>query len=303
MSRSEYYEREPRPERRRRRSHKSGWLFFFIILAAIAWFVMGTAPRRDTKGAGTRNSDRCTILIAGTDRDGYRTDTIMLLSVDKADHSLRLLSIPRDTHVDAPYSVPKINSACGYAGGGKDGMEELMTQVSKLTGFMPDGYALVDLAAFVKIVDLMGGVDFKVPMDMRYSDPSQNLDINLSAGEQHLDGAKAIQLVRFRSGYAMADITRTSVQRDFVKAAFTQWAKPKNIVKLPVLMSILRQKVTTDLSVQNNLWLGREILSCGVSDMKMDILPGKPAYIGKGAYYVADKDAISSLMKSYSPYK
>lgn len=77
--------------------------------------------------------------------------------------------------MDARYSVPKINSACGFAGGGKDGMEELMTQVSKLTGFMPDGYALVDLDAFVKIVDLMGGVDFNVPMDMRYSDPPRIL--------------------------------------------------------------------------------------------------------------------------------
>lgn len=77
----------------------------------------------------------------------------------------------------------------------------------------------------------------------------------------------------------------------------------KNLVKVPGLISILRQKVTTDLSQQNILWLGREILSCGISDMKTDILPGKPAYIGKGSYYVADKDAISSLMKSYSPYK
>ena len=104
-------------------------------------------------------------------------------------------------------------------------------------------------------------------MDMRYSDPSQGLEIKLSAGKQHLDGAEAIQLVRFRSGYAMADITRTSVQRDFVKAAFTQWASVKSVVKLPVLMGILRKNVTTDLSAANMMWLCRAILSCGVSNM------------------------------------
>ena len=102
---------------------------------------------------------------------------------------------------------------------------------------------------------------------MRYSDPSQGLEIKLSAGKQHLDGAEAIQLVRFRSGYAMADITRTSVQRDFVKAAFTQWASVKSVVKLPVLMGILRKNVTTDLSAANMMWLCRAILSCGVSNM------------------------------------
>lgn len=303
MSDYESYEREPRPNRRRRRHGSAGWIIFFIIAAAVAWLVVGKQPMSKTSGAGARESGKSTILIAGTDRDGYRTDTIMLLSIDKGERALRLLSIPRDTYVDAPYSVPKINSACGYAGGGRDGMYELMTQVTKLIGFEPDGYALVDLDAFVKIVDLMGGVDFDVPMDMQYYDPAQRLNINLMAGQQHLDGSQAIQLVRFRSGYAMADITRTSVQRDFVKAAFTQWASVKNAVKLPVLINIVRQNVTTDLSLGNMMWLGRAVLSCGVSDMATDILPGKPGYIGGGSYYLSNPDKTAELMQSYSPYK
>lgn len=298
MDRGEAYEREPRPPRRhRRRGHGVlSWLVL-ILAAALVYVCIGSQPKADPDNAAGHS----TILIAGTDKDGYRTDTLMLLSIDKNDRALRLLSIPRDTHVDAPYSVPKINSACGYAGGGKAGMAELMTQVTKLVGFKPDGYALVDLDAFVKIVDLMGGVDFDVPMDMRYSDPSQGLEIKLSAGKQHLDGAEAIQLVRFRSGYAMADITRTSVQRDFVKAAFTQWANVKSVVKLPVLMGILRKNVTTDLSAANMMWLCRAILSCGVSNMTTDILPGTPAYIGRGSYYVADPDAVAALMANYNP--
>ena len=299
-------ELEPRPRRRRRRrrSGRGVRIIVLLLLAAAVWFVWGKQPVRDTDGAGTREAGRCTILIAGTDKEGYRTDTIMLLSLDARGGEARLLSIPRDTHVDAPYSVPKINSACGYAGGGKDGMEELMTQVKGLLGFMPDGYALVDLDAFVKIVDLMGGVDFDVPMDMHYSDPSQGLDIELSAGQQHLDGSQAIQLVRFRSGYAMADITRTQVQRDFVKAALTQWVSLKNVLKLPVLVNIMRENVTTDLSVRNMFWIGRTLLRCGVGDMQTDILPGSAKYIGRGSYYVADPDGVAALMKaSYSPYR
>ena len=298
-------ELEPRPRKGRRRSSgRAVRVILLLLLAAVIWFVCGAQPVRATTGAGARASGRCTVLIAGTDRDGYRTDTIMLLSLDSKGREARLLSRPRDTHVDAPYSVPKINSACGYAGGGKAGMEELMTQVKALVGFMPDGYALVDLDAFVKIVDMMGGVDFNVPVNMHYSDPSQGLEINLSAGEQHLDGAQAIQLVRFRSGYAQADITRTQVQRDFVKAAFSQWASLKNIVKLPQLAKLVHDNVTTDLSLRNILWLGRTLLRCGVSNLQTDILPGSAKYIGRGSYYVADAAAVSSLMNSsYSPYR
>ena len=183
-------------------------------------------------------------------------------------------------------------------------MEELMTQMNKLTSFIPNNYTLINLNAFVKIIDLMDNVDFDVPMDIQYSDPSQNLNIDLKAGEQHLDGSQAIQLVRFRSGYAMADITRTQVQRDFVKAALTQWVSLKNVLKLPVLVNIMRENVTTDLSVRNMFWVGRTLLRCGVGDMQTDILPGSAKYIGRGSYYVADPDGVAALMKaSYSPYR
>lgn len=301
----EYGEYEEPPRRRRHSGRGLAWFLVLVILAAAVWFIRGQQPVRETESAGTRESGRCTILIAGTDKEGYRTDTIMLLSLDAKARKASLLSIPRDTYVkDSPYSVPKINSACGYAGGGKDGMEELMTQVSKLLGFMPDGYALVDLDAFVQTVDLMGGVDFDVPMDMQYSDPSQGLDIDLKKGMQHLDGSQAIQLVRFRSGYAMADLTRTQVQRDFVKAAIKQWATPKNIVRLPALVGIIRDKMTTDLSSRNVMWLGRVLLGCRISDMETDTLPGSPQYIGRGAYYVADPEKVQALMvQSYSPYR
>ena len=299
------YEEELRRRQRRRSGRGRAWIIVILLLIGAAMLLRGRQPERQTPGASERASGRCTILIAGTDKEGYRTDTIMLLSLDASKRSVSLLSIPRDTYVkDTSYSVPKINSACGYAGGGKDGMEELMTQVSKLTGFMPDGYALVDLDAFVKIVDLMGGVDFNVPMDMQYSDPSQNLNIDLKAGEQHLDGSQAIQLVRFRSGYAMADLTRTQVQRDFVKAALKQWASPKSVLKLPALIGIVKDKVTTDLSLSNMFWLGRVMASSRIGNMQTDTLPGSPQYIHGGSYYLADTDAVQTLMaESYSPYR
>lgn len=98
----------------------------------------------------------------------------------------------------------KINSV--YAGGGKDGMERLAARLKDLFGFPVDGYVLVDLEAFQKTVDLVGGVEFDVPMDMNYEDPSQNLYIHLQKGLQTLDGEQAMA----SSASARATLHRTS---------------------------------------------------------------------------------------------
>lgn len=113
---------------------------------------------------------------------------MMLVNVDRTEKTISLVSIPRDTLIYCEYSVPKINSAYGWAGGGEQGMQELLLRVSEIIGFTPDGYIVVDLSIFRQLVDLMGGVTFDVRSTMHYSDPTQNLSIDLQAGKQHLNG-------------------------------------------------------------------------------------------------------------------
>lgn len=81
----------------------------------------------------------------------------MLFSVNRATGKMSLVSIPRDTLIYCEYSVPKINSAYGWASGGEAGMEQLLMRVEEIIGFRPDGYVLVDLSVFEKLVDTMGG--------------------------------------------------------------------------------------------------------------------------------------------------
>ena len=95
--------------RRRRRRHPVRTIIVALILVGIALLLMGSPPVRNASGAD-RSSGRSNILLAGTDESGLRTDTIMLLSLERGSREIRLLSIPRDTY--APdYAVPKINSA------------------------------------------------------------------------------------------------------------------------------------------------------------------------------------------------
>jgi LCP family protein required for cell wall assembly len=107
-----------------------------------------------------------------------------------------LISVPRDTFVGTNIlqakSSDKINSL--YSKNPK----KLMNKVSEITGIELDYYVTVSSKALIELVDIVGGVEFDVPIDMNYDDKSQNLHIHLKKGTQLIDGKKAEQLLRFR---------------------------------------------------------------------------------------------------------
>ena len=273
-----------------------------LLTAAVILLLLGTAPVRNPDSL-PRELGHSTVLLAGTDQDGYRTDTILLVSLARGE-PVRLLSIPRDTYVPN-YTSHKINAVYGAAGGGSAGMELLMKEVGGLIGFEPDGYVLMNMDVVVRVVDLLGGVDYNVPQDMNYDDNAQNLHIHLAAGQQHLDGAQVIELLRFRSGYADADIGRTAVQRDFLQAALKQWLTPSNLKKLPDLLALYRSEgVTADLSFRNLMWIARVLVKADFrSAVTDDVLPGWADMVDGSSVYMVERTAAANLLREYNPYK
>lgn len=277
-------------------------LVLAIALGSVHFFV-AKQPEAET-GLGERKAGCATILIAGTDEGGYRTDTMMLFSVNRATGKMSLVSIPRDTLIYCEYSVPKINSAYGWASGGEAGMEQLLMRVEEIIGFRPDGYVLVDLSVFEKLVDTMGGVTFNVPVDMHYEDPSQGLSINLSAGEQHLDGAQAMQVVRFRSGYATQDLGRVETQRAFLSAALKQWTSFKGLIHLPTAFKLVLSASKTDLTARELVWLCESAVLCSRGEIDTRTLPGEASYIAGGSYYVLDAAGVCETVNACcNPYQ
>ena len=278
----------------RDRRHPVRRALLAIVTVILALIVLAAAlpqqPVRPTEQMPPRHVGMSTILLAGTDAGGARTDTLLLLTLDPLSHRMGLTSIPRDTYVDASYSVPKINSAYGAGGGGAAGMDELMDRVAGVTGFYPDGYLLVDLDTLETLVDRMGGVWFLVPMDMQYEDPTQDLSIDLKAGYQKLDGEHALQLLRFRSGYPQADLGRVEVQRDFLQAALHQWTRPFRLLRAPLLLPLLHRHTVTDLSGRQLLWVAEGLLLC--HSVSENTLPGMPKMIDGGSYFVPGSPAV-----------
>lgn len=287
-----------------------GLLKFLLILlvllaAALLTLHFFSSEPKGQNGLRARREDCCTILVVGQDKASYSTDTILLLQVDRGAGKMNLMSIPRDTKVNSTYTPHKINAAFACNGGAQgdaaSGMDALMDYVGECVGFRPDGYILVDLDVFIKLVNLFGGVEFDVPTDMYYDDPAQELHIALDAGLQKLNGEEAMGLVRFRSGYADADIGRVRVQRDFIQAALDQWATPWQTIKLPAALVMLSSACETDLSIPELYWLAESALVCGTEDMYMTTMP----FYFSDIYVIvaADGDYLDLLNNYFNPFE
>ena len=299
-----------REKKQRRGCGCTGMLLMLAVFVGVIWLGLSQfirAPHTDDP-IGDRKGGAVTILLCGTDLEGTRTDTMMLLYINPREDAVNLVSLPRDTltHTTAGNNA-KLNSAFGRNNGKEDpeeGMENLMLYVKDIIGYKPDGYMLISLEGFVDIVDAMGGVEFDVPQDMYYSDPSQGLHIDLEEGKQTLSGYDAMCLVRFRKGYANQDLGRVSVQREFISACMDQWLKVSNLSKLPEVLSSLELNTTTDLTTGNMLWLALNAWKAGFDNIRSDTLPGYATSIGGGSYYVLYPNEVAELVNSTcNPYK
>lgn len=298
----------PAPRRKKHRFLRAllrlfAFLLILVLLAGLASVLLAKMPESD-RPIGPRKEGVCTVLLCGTDEGGTRTDSMLLLYLDRENRQVRLLSLPRDTMVNRDNPVPKLNGAYAANGEGEEGMDVLMDYVGDLVGYRPDAYVLLGLDSFAQLVDAMGGVTFDVPMDMYYNDPDQDLYIDLKAGTQSLNGKEAMWLVRFRSGYAMADLERVSVQRDFLQAAVREWTGLRRLPRIPYAASLLLKNTRTDLDYRSLCWIALVLIRSGGGGIESDTLPGEPAWVNGGAYYVEDREAAAKLInEKYNPYE
>ena len=228
-----------------------------------------------------------TFLIAGKDRAAGLTDTVLVGMLDTENKSLKFVSIPRDTAVNVSYKPKKMNQYYAAAeNNGKDGVEALIGGAEQILGYRVDSYALFDVEVFVELVDAMGGIDFDVPVDMDYDDPSQNLSIHVQKGYQHLNGYQTMGVFRFRNTYANGDIGRIDVQHQLLKAMTSQFLKLHNIPNLNKLIDIYEKDVTTNLSAGNVMFYVKEFLKLDESAISFETIPANYSGTKNGMSYV-----------------
>lgn len=239
-----------------------------------------TAPPEDDQNEDLSGSERksdsfYTVLIAGTDTSSDSTDTIMVASYDVANQKAAVISIPRDTLVNAfgTGRYTRINSVYAAYGKGEDGMEALTEEVAYLLGFRPDFRVFIDWSLVGELVDAIGGVEYDVPFHMEYDDPYQDLHIYVEKGLQTLDGAHAMQLVRWRKnnpgissgGGTGSDLNRLNVQHGFLSAMLKQTLQIKNVTKITRLAALAEKHMDGDLTVENICWFATQAIFGGLS--------------------------------------
>lgn len=264
-----------------------------------------------------KNLQPIQVLLMGvsTDNGGKLTDTIIVATYDPKNQSASLLSIPRDTFVgknpQTGTAMDKINTLYLKS------PEKTLTKVNEITGLDIKYYMVIDNEALIKLVDVICGVEFNVPIDMVYDDDSQDLHINLKAGMQKLDGNKAEQLLRYRHGnldkktgrylgtypaeYGGNDYGRMRTQREFMIETVKQTIQAKNILKVKEIIDIAYEYIETNLSISTIKDYVPYAVNINIDAIQSAVLPGgsygpttKPSY--PLWFFIPDKKETAKLI-------
>ena len=218
-------------------------------------------------------TERINLLVMGIDQreheqGPWRTDTMLVLTIDPVTMSGGMLSIPRDLWVPIPgYEEGRINTAhylgeiYDYPGGGA----VLATKTVQYNLGVPiHHYARFNFTAFEHMVDLIGGIDIYVEeeiSDATYPDEAYGYDpFYLEAGWQHLNGEMALKYARTRHSVG-GDFDRAKRQQQVLMAIFEQVTRldllPELAPRAPELWQTLQGSVVTDLTLDQIIALAQ----------------------------------------------
>ncbi len=181
------------------------------------------------------------LMLVGQDRrkgEGrQRSDTMILCSINPKTNQVSLISFMRDLYVQIPggYSDNRLNAA--YYFGGFPLLDDAMF---KNFGITIDGNIGVDFERFVKVIDVLGGVDIVLT-----AEEANYLGKGTFAGKNHLDGEMALEYARIRA--IDNDFYRTARQRAILEAAFKKM-KDLGLSEITALLNAMLPSLTTDLS-------------------------------------------------------
>ncbi len=219
------------------------------------------------------------MLIGEDSRPGEgrsRSDTMILVSLNREKNTVQLTSFMRDLYVQIPgYLDNRLNVAYRYGG------VELMNETFLLNfGLKIDGNVMVNFEEFSKIIDMLGGVDIELTEEESDYLVYQKGHEGLVPGWNHLSGEEALDYTRMRyvSG---GDYRRTERQRKVLSAVATSFMNSDLSVILSLVNEILPHVVTnlTDEQILDYVTAGVAALASGAEIESLRI-PADDAHYG-----------------------
>jgi LCP family protein required for cell wall assembly len=188
-----------------------------------------------------------TILLLGSDqRDGapsFRTDTMVLLTINPALGKVSMVSFPRDIYAYIPgWTVNRINAAMMVGG-----FNTLAMTYEYNFGVRPDYYVLVRFAAFEEIIDGLGGIEVDVAQKLT-DKRSGHGDFTVEPGLVEMDGEIALWYVRSRK--TTSDFDRARRQQEVLLAIFNKLISLDALNRAPELYNAYKRNVKTDMTFE-----------------------------------------------------
>ena len=239
-------------------------------------------------------TDNVSVLIMGVDESekrsnlgAYRTDTLILATLNKDTHTVKMLSIPRDSYVYIPEvdKYDKINHAHVFGG-----TKATIETVENLLEIPVDYYVKVNFEAFIDVVDALGGITVEVPYELyEQNSKDQAGAIHLYPGIQKLNGEEALALARTRK--KDSDIERGKRQQEIIKAIVNKAVSMGSVFKYDDLIESVGANMKTNMTFRQM----RSFIAYGLDgNLKMDslTLEGYDDWSTGTYYYKLDEAAL-----------
>lgn len=188
---------------------------------------------------------------AGLDPNGsmsdytlYRSvnaDAMLLIRADKANHRFVYSYIPPEMLVMCGGVEMTLSEAYTTLG-----IDYLTEKIMAITGFFIDFYTVIDMAGVEALINAVDGLTVSVPCDMKYSDPAQQLYIDLKSGVQKLSGEKCMDLIRFNGYPEGIAFDRATVTMSVFNTLAERLASESVIAKITNVYSITTKYATTN---------------------------------------------------------
>ena len=230
-----------------------------------------------------------TFLLIGLDYNKQNADAIFLIGINANKKQATVALIPSDTEVTEGTNSYELGSLYGSRG-----VNFYKNFVLQETGVDPDYYAAMPMSALSNLIDILGGISYKVPTTMYYYDPYQNLKINLKAGQQTLSGDEALQMLCFR-GYADGVEGREDTQLGFARAFCVTFLKPDNLTRAEAILNNMYYNCETDFDEGDLKELGEMMFNVSTYSQSYTRIPGAK----NGSYYAISTNRAKAMFEIY----
>ena len=247
------------------------------------------------------------ILVLGIDEYNL-TDVMMVVKIDSINERAAILQIPRDLFIGATLDTGgtgRVNAV--FSGARRSGQDPIIVtkqMINQYLGLPVDNHVILTLDGFRSTVTAMGGVPMTLERQFMVRVEDEGRDFPVGPGEVVLDARQAEGIVRHRRSFAMGDLGRMTLQRDFM-VAFAEHAQTMSAGQLLGVFNALDGEVRTDFTAGNARSLLSYTSEIEMSDILVAAIPGQSGtftpegFRSARSYFSIHKDDYVELINEH----